>query len=97
MSLACEPMGELVIESGRSWRFQNDFGGRACAELEGATWTDDHFTAEAVWINGTYRTGAEVGAPEIRTLLRTVDGAHLYLEYAVRTRLPTHRASPRRT
>jgi hypothetical protein len=90
MSLALQPMGTLVIEAERSWRYEGDFGGRTCASFKSLVWTNDLFTAVAVWSNGTYRMGTEVGAPEIRALLRTTDGMHIYLEYAVRIHLPTH-------
>lgn len=90
MSLVLESMGTLVIDVDQSWQVETEFGGRTCAALAGARWTNDHFTAEALWINGTYRHGGEAGAPEIRAPLQTADGIRLYLEYAVRLHLPTH-------
>ena len=54
--------------------------------LEGATWESDRVRAEAVWINGTYRSGRETAEVNVRAMLETDDGALLYIDYVGRFR-----------
>lgn len=87
MTLELTGLGTLAVRTGDSWRFsRGPLGGRSVSILPGATWESERVRAEAVWINGTYRSGREIAEVNVRAMLETDDGALLYLDYFGRFR-----------
>ena len=87
MTLELTDLGTFAVRTGDSWRFsRGPLGGRSVSILEGATWESERVRAEAVWINGTYRSGRETAEVNVRAMLETDDGALLYIDYVGRFR-----------
>lgn len=86
MALQLKDIGRLTVIPSTRDEFENGpHGTRGVANFAATTWEGDVINATMLWGNGCYTTGPDgTWEPEIRLMMRTDDGALIFLNYWAR-------------